>query len=249
MSDTTAKTLHDLRTRVINETPRIRAQGSWPAHIADTTLISRLPGTEKTSPGFDAGIACALDLIPRDKQKLASTLHAAYTETAVEQLRAEIKDLQQESETCWWLAACGLCKETPVSLDEFVRQLGDFDYLAKTATIRMLAAYNEREKISHSFQVIGDIPFAVKDGGLQGAYISGYDWGIQYSEADGLFFIGTFRESLGLEDFPFSNRIDVLGRPMSGPIHGSRQFVKACSIQELESATFMTRAHLGSPKK
>jgi hypothetical protein len=36
---------------------------------------------------------------------------------------------------------------------------------------------------------------------------------------------------------------------MSGPVHGSRQFVKASSFKELEAATRFVREHLGPPKK
>ena len=42
-----------------------------------------------TIAGFDAGIACALDLIPRDRQKLAATLHCNYSKSAVMQVRKE----------------------------------------------------------------------------------------------------------------------------------------------------------------
>jgi hypothetical protein len=103
--------------------------------------------------------------------------------------------------------------------------------------------------MTRNFQVIDGIPFSIKDGGLQGAYIAGYDWGVHYEEAYGLFFIGTFRTSLGLDTFPFSDRKDEAGRPMSGPVHGSRQFVKVSSFKELEAATRFVREHLGPPKK
>ncbi len=239
-----------LREQVRQSVPRIAALGNWPAYIdGEKSLVSRVPTMLETAHGFDAGIACALNMIPAEKQKLSAILHAAYTEAAVEQVRREGEDLNPESETTWWLAACSICEEGRISSDAFLDQLHAFRALTHDSFERVRAAGRTLASMRTSYVLMDGIPLITKDGGLQGAYISGYDWGVQYNEAYGLFFIGTFRESLGLEDFPFSKRVDTQNRPMSGPVHGSRQFVKASSIQELEAITRFVRDHLGPPKK
>jgi hypothetical protein len=230
--------------------PRIRELGNWPSHIdAERSLVLRVPDMLEMAPGFDAGVACALDMIPRDKQKLAATLHAAYTEEAVEQVRRECVDMDPESETCWWLAASAVCQEGQVDDIEFARQLKAFDLLAKSPLMRSDTAIKSFNEMRKGFKLINGIPFVIKDGGLQGAYVSGYDWGVQYAEAYGLFFIGTFRESLGLENLVFSDRKDEQGRPMSGPVYGSRQYVKVSAFDELLRAVDTVGRHLGPPKK
>lgn len=241
--------LDAIRDQIRKAVPRIRELGNWPEWIDDKTLFDRVPNMLGARSGFDAGIACALDLIPREKQRLSAVLHAAYTEAAVEQVRAEWDDITAHSETTWWLAASSLCKESGVNYDQFGSQLHEFHAMTESADLREVAARRARRDMSQSFQLVGGIPFVIHDGGLQGAYISGYDWGVQYAEEYGLFFIGTFRESLGLEDFPFSKQVDADGKAMSGPVHGSRQFVKVCSFQELDAATRFVRTHLGPPKK
>ncbi|MCC7522410.1 hypothetical protein IT407_01225 [Candidatus Uhrbacteria bacterium] len=246
----TQSDLAAIRDHVRKAVPRIRELGNWPAHIdAERSLVSRVPTMLDQAPGFDAGIACALDLIPRDKQKLAATLHAVYTEAAVEQVRREVVEMEPDSETCWWLAASSVCLEGAVYADVFERQLKAFDHLIKSPVLRLTTAIKTFAEMGKNFRLVDGIPFVIKDGGLQGAYVSGHDWGVQYVEDYGLFFIGTFRPSLGLESFPFSDRKDEQSRPMSGPVHGSKQFVKVSSFKELEAATRFVRAHLGSPKK
>jgi len=245
----TVTDLDFMRDHVRQAIPRIADHGCWPGYVdGELSLVSRMPSMLEVGLGFDAGLACALDMIPRNKQKLASTLHAAYTESAVEQVRREGADLDADSETTWWLAA-SICEEAGVNHDAFLDQLHAFRALAHDPIERVRAASRTLDAMRKNFTLIDGIPFVTKDGGLQGAYVSGYNWGVQYSEAFSLFFIGTFRANLGLETFPFSDRKDENGRPMSGPVHGSKQFVKVSSFKELEAATRFVREHLGSPKK
>ncbi len=250
LNDITWVELDRVREHVRKAVPHIRELGNWPAHIdSDRSLVSRVPAISGKAPGFDAGIACALDMIPRDKQKLAATLHAAYTEAAVEQVRRECVELDPDSETCWWLAASGVCQEGQVNFLEFAAQLKSFDMLATSPDSRLRVASKMLDQMRKSFQLIDGIPFVIKDGGLQGAYIAGYDWGVQYAEVYSLFFIGTFRESLGLENLVFSDRKDEQGNPMSGPVYGSRQFVKVSAFDELLRAVDTVARHLGPAKK
>jgi hypothetical protein len=241
--------MENVKSLVSVAASRIAELGSWPSYIdAETSLVSRVPEGEAKAPGFDAGIACALDMIPRDKQKLSAILHAAYTEAAVEQVRREVELADTEfaqSETCWWLSACAVCDEGGIDVELFEAQVVRFGNLSLDAVARVKAARAEYAKMSQLFGLIDGVPVAKADGGMQGAYIAGYDWAVQPAPQYGLFFVGTFRQSLGLEEFEWSAKVDDQGRPMSGPVHGSRQFVKASSFDELARVVAKVRERLG----
>ncbi len=228
---------------------RLASLGSWPSYIdAEESLTSRVPTENGNAPGFDAGIACALDLIPRDKQCLSAILHAAYTEGAVIQVRSEIElddEAFAESESCWWLAACSVCNEGGIDAEAFDAQIAQFKALVEDPSARVVAARAEYAKMGQLFGIIDGVPVAKADGGMQGAYIAGHEWAIQPAPQFGLFFIGTFRETLGLEEFEWSDKVDEQGRPMSGPVHGSRQFVKASSFDELARVVELVKRKLG----
>jgi hypothetical protein len=226
---------------------RLAELGAWPKDFeAEQSLVSRIPDGEGNSPGFDAGLACALDLIPRDKQRLSAILHAAYTEAAIEQVRREVELSDEEfaeSETCWWLAASFVCEEGEIDADAFDDQLDLFARYSVSTKDRIKAAREEYVKMRNLFGVIDGVAVSNADGGMQGAYLAGYEWAVGPAPQYGFFFIGTFRESLGLEDFEWSDRVDAKGRPMSGPMNGSRQFVKASSFDELARAVAVVKKH------
>jgi hypothetical protein len=239
----------DYAQMVRENAARVSALGNWPAWMnGEKSLLERLPGETSTAAGFDTGLACALDLIPRDKQRLSAILHAAYTEEAVEQVRREAAQMDADSETTWWLAACSVCKEGGIDREAFERQIAIFTGRGGDPHARVEDAQIEFAAMQKKFNVQPDgIPFAVQDGGMQGAYLLGFNWAVQYNPAYGIFFIGTFKPSLGLEDFRFSEHADGQNRPMSGPVFGSRQFVKACTFDELTRAVAVVREHLGAP--
>jgi len=153
--------LRAIKAIVAKEADRLAALGSWPEDFdAEGSLTSRVPMNDYAGPGFDAGIACALDMIPRDKQRLSAILHAAYTEEAVIQVRreAELPDSEfEDSETCWWLAACSVCKEGEICESEFSDQLALFqDYEANTEA-RVSAARAEYAKMCGLFGLIDGV--------------------------------------------------------------------------------------------
>lgn len=233
--------------------PRIAQLGEWPEWIGPESLTDRVPRPGEESSGFDAGIACALDLIPRSKQRLAARLHAAYTEEAVEQVRQEIVDLDPDSETCWWLAGCAVCTEGQVDQRLFLEQVQRFKELARDSQQRLEEAQLTLREMLSTFSVADHGPLAgvaigAVDGCQQGAYIAGYDLAVMKAESPGdppLYFLGTFRETLGLELFVWSDEVDSQGRARSGPVHGSHQFVKAGTFAELERAVQVARRTLG----
>lgn len=225
---------------------RVVKLGNWPERArarAVESLAGRIPVEGGTSSGFDAGLACCLDLIPRDKQKLAATLHANYSEAAVEQVRREAAEMDPDSETTWWLAASHVCKEeTKIDEADFLKQIRDFEMFARTPDARVSAARMAFESLSNGFELRDGVPYATRNGGMQGAYLAGYKVAVEWSDNCGIYFVGTFRPSLGLESFAFSNEVDEGGRKKSGLISSS--FAK-CTKDELPAVLAVVRAHLG----
>jgi hypothetical protein len=233
-----------IRERVTVNAARIAEQGSWPSYIAFESLTDRVPAPGQLATGFDAGIGCALDLIPRAAQRLASQLHAAYTPAAVEQVRHETTHLSADDQTTWWLAACSVCEESAVSEERFSKQLREFATLAGDPGRRLDAARGELAAMRERYELRDGVPYTETDGGMQGAYIaSGKPFATMYAADAGLWFLGTYQPSLGLESFLWSERTDAHGRALSGPVHGSRQFCKAASAEEYERALAVVKRH------
>ncbi len=130
-----------------------------------------------------------------------------------------------------------------------MQQIEDFKKLGQDPEAREGAAEKEFEQMTHSFTLKDGIPYGEQDGCIQGAYIAGYPYGTQYSEQYGLYFIGTYEDSLGLEDFAWSEEKDEEGRAKSGPIFGSKQFVKCANEDELHRAMDVVKAKLPLQKE
>lgn len=229
---------------------RVAKLGAWPDRIdAEASIMKRIPGVGKTASGFDAGVACCLNLIPRRKQRLSAILHAAYTEEAVEQVRREVEvfDWDPDFETVWWLAACHVCKETGVSEEEFEAQIFRFRLAMNNPDIRLdFARYAYGHMISiYETDTLDGIPFGREDGCIQGGFVSGHPVGVERADKHDLFFIGTYYPSLGLENFVWSDEVDEELGPRSGPVHGSAQYVKCATWDEMRRALGVVRRHLG----
>jgi hypothetical protein len=231
----TTSDIDSYRQHVRTHAPRIAELGQWPGYIDPiASLVGRVPTQTLPASGFDAGIACALDLIPRPRQYLSACLHAAYTPAAIELVREQSQHLQADSETCWWLAACSVCKEAALTEEEFEQQVRDFKVLAADAVLRLQAASACFQSMIESFRLEDGIAFGTVDGAMQGAYVAGHDLAVVHDEKTDLYFVGTFHESLGLEDFAWSQSVDERGRPRSGGVYGSQQFVKAADASEYQ---------------
>lgn len=253
--------LAEVRNDVARAAARVAELGSWPEHVSAASLFERIPTEEgRGAGGFDAGIAVALGMIPENRSRLAAVLHAAYTPQAVEQVRREMllsdegghTQVDPDCESVWWLAASSVCQEGLVTAEEFVGQLETFEALAADPQARLRAANRMLGDMLGSFVVKNGVPFALRDGGMQGAYLSGYKIAAQWSDAYEVFFVGTYAtEGLGLDGFPWrfpadpssSELTERLGR--SGPVFGSKQFVKACDEQELAAVLSVAGKHLG----
>lgn len=246
--DAVQEKLENIRIVVAENAPRVAEVGKWPAHIQPKSLVERIPkAVHEKAPGFDAGVACALDAIPRDKQGLAATLHANYSKDAVLQIRQEMQQSAPDTATAWWLAACTVCKEGEIDGAAFLQQLEDFKRLANDTEARGKAAEQEFAHMTHSFTLKDGVPYGERDGCIQGAYIAGYPYGTMYAAKYGLYFIGTYEDSLGLEDFPWSQEKDEKGRQKSGPVFGSKQFVKCATEDEWRRAMEVVKNKLPLP--
>lgn len=240
-----------LRGIVDKEGPRIAKLGTWPPYIdAKESLSSRVPKEGEEGPGFDAGLASALDLIPRAKQRLSAMLHAAYTPDAIAQVRKEIEESDPDSETTWWLAACSLCEEGKIDVAKFKEQLCKFDELKDNPEKKADAARKEFEAMTSTFETdTFGVPYGTKDGCMQGAYLAGHPFATMYGSDYGIYFIGTPSESLGLEDFAWSDEKDAQDRPKSGPVWGSKQFVKCANEDEFRRAIAIVQKKFAAAPK
>lgn len=240
--------LEFLRNRIAENAERVKTLGNWPAYVSAESLVKRVPGTDGTkAPGFDAGIACALGLIPAEKQGLAAALHAGYTPEKVAQVREEIKSWDPNSQTVFWLAACWIFKEGEVDEKDFLQQVAEYKSLVADPHALVDAAKKSFEKKSHSFTIKYGVPYGEIDGCIQGAYIAGYPFGVYFASNYGLYFIGTYEPSLGLENFQWSEEKDEKGRAKSGPVFGSKQFVKCATEEELLKALKVVKQKIAIP--
>lgn len=234
------------RMAVEREMTRVASLGEWPSRIdVRRSLLGRVPTLDAgaKAPGFDAGIACCLNIIPENRQRLAATLHANYSEEAVEQVRRETTGfMSPDCETAWWLAASAFCKEGEVDAEEFLYQAEEALESLSDSDARHDLALGQLADMKAGFEVRNGVAWATRDGGMQGAYIAGHDFAVEYAANHGLWFVGTFRPSLGLEDFAFSSETDEQGRAKSGPVHGSKQFVK-CTAGELAQVLTVVLRH------
>jgi hypothetical protein len=237
----------EIQNTVRENAGRVAMLGNWPPYIPAESLLSRIPGSGTKGPGFDAGLACALGLIPRGKQELAATLHAAYTPEAVTQVLKDSETMDPDSETTWWLAACSVCFEGAVDREGFLAQIEEFKLLSLNPESRVEAARKELSVMQSTFETgTYGFPHGVVDGCIQGAYLTGHQFGTVYAEEYDIYFVGTYLPSLGLEDFYWSADVDEQDRPLSGPVHGSRQFVKCKDKKEFLSAVQVVQRHLAS---
>lgn len=242
--------LAKIRKMVEENAQRVAELGQWPAYIKPGSLPERIPkSAEEVGPGFDAGVACALDLIPGDMQELAAKLHANYSKDAVLQIRSEEKENSPDSQTTWWLAASSVCKEGETDGPTFLQQIEDFKKIIADEKLRLEAAKKEFDHMSKSFDLKDGVPYGEKDGCVQGAYIVGYPFGTEYKAKYDLYFIGTYEDSLGLEDFEWSQDKDEKGRAKSGPVSGSKQFVKCASEDEFHRALEVVKTKLPFDKQ
>ena len=139
--------------------PEVAALGNWPSGMAAKAvelLMSRVP-RDNVAPtaGFDSGIACCLDLIPRAKQCLAARLYGGRPPDAVEQVLRESVEMRADTETCWWLVAEFITRpyHPQIYPYAFLQQIRDFRNIADRPFAREDIAQRQR----HYMSCIGEI--------------------------------------------------------------------------------------------
>jgi hypothetical protein len=242
------ETIDQVRMTVADNIDRVAELGKWPANVdRKAKMLGRIPAPgQRNAPGFDAGIACALGLIPANKQRLAAVFHGNYTPEAVAQVRREVDQDQDfaETETGWWLAASSVCVEGTVNEETFMRQVKEFSNLAADRNERDAAANAAWCEMQETFDPRDGVAYATTDGGMVAAYVHGYDLAVYYDKDAGLYFIGTYKDSLGLDGFQWSEERDAQGRTKSGPVNGSKNFVKAANEDEMNRVVAVAKKHL-----
>lgn len=238
-----------LRKQVEERGPGVAAIGCWPENIDPHCLQVRIPEPgQANAPGFDAGVACALGLIPSERQRLSAQLHANYTKAAIQQVRRELDNPVADSEAVWWLAACSVCQEGGIDEAGFLRQLAQFLELVVAPARRLSAALDFLAALKRSYSVRDGIPYGEEDAAIIAAYLDGHSFGTLYNPAQQCFYIGTYEETLGLEDFPWAGGTGPDGEPLSGPMFGSRQFIRCGTREEYDrAARLVARRFAASP--
>jgi hypothetical protein len=225
----------------------------WPDWANPDDVLQRIPGADKLGAGLDAMLACCLWLVPEEAWSLSAGLHVNWNYERVSLIRAAIaENLPPDHPATWWAAMCSICKEGEVDQAYFLRQVAHAHMLRTNPVARREAADGELVRMQEEMYSVtpGGYPQGAEDGCLQGMYIAGYDWGVHDArEVYGIFFIGTCRESLGLEDFEWGTEQDDQGRDKSGPVFGSPQFVKCVDEAELQRALLVVQHKLGPSKK
>jgi len=242
-------TVRALRKIVEEECTSLAKLGEW-ERVPPESILKRVPSLLKTASGFDAGIACCLGMIPADKQRLSAVMHAAVNEAAVMQVRAEAETLDPDSETTWWLAACSVCQEGGVTQAQFLEQISEFRTLVEDPEKRLEAARVMWDIMSAGYELEGLVemewakyPFGILDGCIHAAWFDGYQFGVCWAASYGIYFIGTYESTLGLENFEWSDPDRDGHQGKSGPVHGNPQFIKCATKEELEAALHVVFDH------
>lgn len=239
---TVEKSAEQAHRKVSEAASRVAELGGWPPRISAAGLAARVPTEENPSTsGFDAGVAIALGMIPWERAALAAGLHAAYTPDAIAQVRRETgldggQGWDPDSEAVWWLAACSVCVEGQVDAAGFTEQVDRFRVLRKDPSARLQAAQGMLARMLETFEVREGVAWAVKDGGMQGAYLAGHEVAAMHASGIGLYFVGTHRTAgFACESFPWAEPDTDQERGRSGPVFGSRQFIKTRDLEELDA--------------
>lgn len=236
--------LRKIKSVITKNMHRIARLGEWPKEIPPRSLLWRVPTIAKNAAGFDAGIACALDLIPCDKQEFSARLHANYSTDLMAEARKQFVSGDSESPAIWWLSASSLCRAKGVDTKKFLQQIENFKKISKDPELRKRNAEREYKRTISSYVIKDGAPYGERDGCIQGAYLDGYLYASFYNKDLDIYFIGTCEPSLGLEDFKWSDERDEDGLVKSGPVAYSKQFVKCANEKEWREALEIVKNRL-----
>ncbi len=227
-----------LLKKATDNLPRVAALGGWGNEILERERcnVASIQKAPSSPHHFSAGLACALDLIPRDRQASVARLHGKSSEEDVAIAQIDLLGLTPDCAIVWWLATHPLTRKLNTSEFSFTwverkRELSD-------ASARLAQAHAERHAASSLFRLMDDgVPFTTNPDGLMAAYLNGYAWGVYYDLSANLFWIETIKPSLGPSDLAILTSAS-----------GSRPRTSASNFESLAKSTKNVRRHLGDPR-
>jgi hypothetical protein len=244
---------------------RVAQLGNWPGetkmHI--DALLGRVPREDNVASGFDAGIAVALGLTTIDGQefgRLSASMHTDPTENDYTEVRQGIGRIERgdmRNDTAFWLLGSLVCDDgyQGVDQEQFVRQVQKYNELqdsmfstsdGRATQIQNILLDSVKNMKSGYIQMDDGVVFAEDNAALIGAYIDGHKFGV--FPGGGLFYIGSYLPSLGLEDFKFGTSTEMVNgdvKTKSGFVHeGSYNFIKCATIGELSRAVDIVKSNL-----
>ena len=219
-------------------------------------LLARIPATvDHTASGFDAGVAVATGLIPEEYAGLSAKLHLKQTPEAIMELRTGIEQLRQgavENSTLYWALASAFCiEDNLVDGGGYLHQVSGYEKVRKTGNVEQMRdmALSFINKLGERSAPDPDGVYAAGDSaGCLGAYAIHKAAVAYYTDAryPGMFFIGTYHDSLGLDNFEFGKRLDKNGAERSGKIGGRSNFVKCDGYAEFGRAMNLVKSYFNS---
>jgi hypothetical protein len=250
MSDDEARVRHqflDMHRKVNEETRRVAALGGWADDAEHLEALYEALPTDPSGTRFmlSLAMACCLDLIPREKQRLAAIMHRGASEEAILQIRKDLRDegrsVDPDSETAWWLAVLGYCNRES-NIYQLLAQIETCKGVSSAAAGRESLAESMLTGMRWSFYVVDGVAFLPGSHSSSTPYFFGHDFVVGFDREEHAFTLSTFRASLGLESFPFSERCDKGGTRLSRSFDS--QSAQIGSFEELGDAIMVVRRTL-----
>lgn len=251
MSDDEARVRHqflDMHRVVNEEARRVATLGGWADDAEHLEALYEALPTDPSGTRFmlSLAMACCLDLVPREKQRLAAIMHRGTSEEAILQIRKDLRDegrsVDPDSETAWWLAVLGYCNKES-NLHQLLSQIDTCKKVSSAAAGRESLAGSMLTGMRWSFYVVDGVAFLPGSHSSSTPYFFGYDFVVGFDREERAFTLSTFRVSLGLETFPFSERCDKGGTRLSRPF--GPQSAQIGTFEELGEAVTAVCRKLG----
>ncbi|MDC0357311.1 hypothetical protein OAO01_00715 [Oligoflexia bacterium] len=214
------------------------------------SLKYRVPVEGGKSAGLDAGLFAISRMIPEHAREFSARMHANHTPELIDYARTNLQNLdhKRDAPITWWLAACSVVKP---GVDRYglVNQVIDFHILRTDLEKRVAAAKATKARFLQSVEteeIAGvECPIGTNPDTHLRAYLAGHRYAVLHATGIGLYYIGTYESSLGLEDHgdKFSNKTDEQDRPLSGFVGGNPKLAKCCDRNELEIILPIVAAH------
>jgi len=189
--------INEMISRTLKNSAQIARMGKWPEIFEADSIASGIPTNGTRRFGFNAVIACALELIPQDRWWLPALVYHGWLSEEVHQIRREAREMQPNAETTWYLAAESLRREGGVDTATFLEQVAQFSSLAKTPEDRAAAARDEFRRRGTLFSIDRyGFPFGTAQGCVDAAYIHGHRLATCFVEESQTYYISTYMPRL-----------------------------------------------------